>query len=81
LIEPNDSSGEVYCGEEIPGGFVVTVGDDAELLEQTGGVLERLFRPARSAGARRRARLETLVVETLVTAQSVRTLPSASRGK
>jgi hypothetical protein len=31
LIEPDDGSGEVYCGEEIPGDFVVTVGDGAEL--------------------------------------------------
>jgi hypothetical protein len=38
LIEPDDSSGEVYCGEEIPGGLVVTVGDGAELLEQTGAL-------------------------------------------
>ena len=41
-IEPDDSSGEVDCGEEISGGFVVAGGDGAVLLELAEEILDEV---------------------------------------
>nr|WP_274965435.1 hypothetical protein [Acidibrevibacterium fodinaquatile] len=53
-IEPDDGGGEVGGGEEIPGGFAVTRGDSAKLLElaeenfdQAAGFVEVLVIGAR----------------------------------
>lgn len=43
-IEPNDSSCEVDCGEEVPGGFVITACDGAELFQFAEEIFDEMAR-------------------------------------